>query len=371
MSRVSTLIAVSSVSCLCLTLQAGCSGESRDSEVQSSNSGASNADTPKPDEPVEARAMAWLRELPRGNVWLYSSPLPVSTNLRAARFEGMNPDDLRQVVYYDPSEYRIENALRNSSGSDYFKIQITPYFQRTFDEVVDHKARRVKEYPARDVRSVWLYSAPKDPAPLDSFPNLEAMFLWNGSGNHAKPVNELAEYWEEDSAGLARILSSAAAKKLIAIELPAGKPTSDRELAIVGKLDQLQALSLWKADVTDNGMEDLQSLKNLKVLNLDGTSVGDGGIEHLSALPELRSISLNGTRITNASVNSLARFPKLTEIRIWHTAIDEEGIAQIESQAPHIKHVEHNVRSNTRYRNIRGSTIIAIASVVARWAFQD
>ena len=50
-------------------------------------------------------------------------------------------------------------------------------------------------------------------------------------------------------------------------------PVSDAGLKELGKLDQLQTLTLTNSLVTDAGMKELKSLKNLEMLSLNQTKV--------------------------------------------------------------------------------------------------
>ena len=77
---------------------------------------------------------------------------------------------------------------------------------------------------------------------------------------------------------------------------------ADTVLAEVGRLNQLQRLSLLSTSVTDAGLVHLKGLTNLSVLGLDGTQVTDAGLVHLGGLTKLLGLWLDGTQVTDAGL---------------------------------------------------------------------
>ena len=68
---------------------------------------------------------------------------------------------------------------------------------------------------------------------------------------------------------------------------------TDKEMVHIGKLSQVDTLSLAVTQISDAGLEQLAGLGRLRVLNLWGNQVTDAGLVHLSGLTRLRgSVSI-------------------------------------------------------------------------------
>jgi hypothetical protein len=96
------------------------------------------------------------------------------------------------------------------------------------------------------------------------------------------------------------------------VDLTGSSMTTDAMLAEVGRLNQLQQLSVHTS-VTDAGLVHLKGLTNLSSLGVAGTQVTDAGLMHLKGLTNLSLLFLGGTRVTDAGMNELKRtLPGLT-----------------------------------------------------------
>ena len=82
---------------------------------------------------------------------------------------------------------------------------------------------------------------------------------------------------------------------------------TDAGLEHLDSFSHLQELSLADTQVTDAGLEHLKGLSQLKQLWLDRTQVTDAGLEHLDGLFQLQVLSLNGTKVTAAGVAKLRK----------------------------------------------------------------
>ena len=77
--------------------------------------------------------------------------------------------------------------------------------------------------------------------------------------------------------------------------------------------DDIIALYLSGAAVTDAGLKELASLKNLTTLDLSATKVTDAGLKELTALKNLAALILSDTQVTDAGVKELQKaLPKCT-----------------------------------------------------------
>ncbi|MFI5458645.1 MAG: hypothetical protein ACHRXM_24700 [Isosphaerales bacterium] len=128
------------------------------------------------------------------------------------------------------------------------------------------------------------------------------------SGYILKDAKPWASEWIVDRVG-----SNYFGKVLMATVTSGG---SDRELAHVGHLSQLEDLFLDGSSVTDAGLVHLVGLTNLKVLNLDGTKVTGTGLAHLKGLTKLSELSLIRNQVSDARVQELQQaLPSVTIYR--------------------------------------------------------
>ena len=80
---------------------------------------------------------------------------------------------------------------------------------------------------------------------------------------------------------------------------------NDQTMALIGKLINLQGISLSNTKITDQGLAHLKELKNLEVIYLGGTRITDQGLAHLKELKNLQAIWLSGTNITDQGLAHL------------------------------------------------------------------
>jgi hypothetical protein len=93
-----------------------------------------------------------------------------------------------------------------------------------------------------------------------------------------------------------------------------GKPQMhlrDDDLAVFGKLSQLQQLELHRQEFEGTGLRSLVGLKHLQHLGLYGTPINDTGLEQVGKLTTLQNIVLSADRISDAGLHCLSTIPKL------------------------------------------------------------
>lgn len=126
-------------------------------------------------------------------------------------------------------------------------------------------------------------------------------------------------------------------------ELKLAGTFSDRGLAHLGRLRNLEELYLQSADVTDAGLLALAGLKRLKKLSISRAAIRGPGLRQLKSLPALESLSLNLTtddghftaigeltqlktlecidvHLTDAALADIGRLPELAELTLWITS---------------------------------------------------
>ena len=82
---------------------------------------------------------------------------------------------------------------------------------------------------------------------------------------------------------------------------------TDKDLAQLSLLRNLQDLSLTNSVVTDAGLVHLKKLHHLRTLNLAGTGVSDRGMAFLASLTNLERVDVTGTKVVRAHVLRRAR----------------------------------------------------------------
>jgi hypothetical protein len=114
-----------------------------------------------------------------------------------------------------------------------------------------------------------------------------------------------------------------------------GEPAGDEQIALLtGVADQVYALNLADAKVTDAGAAPLALLKNLATLHLERSSITDAGLAHLSGLSNLQYLNLYGTGITNEGLKHLAGLEHLQRLYLWQTKASYDAAMTMEKDIP-------------------------------------
>ena len=104
---------------------------------------------------------------------------------------------------------------------------------------------------------------------------------------------------------------------------------TDAGLVHVGKLTNVERLSLYRSDITDSGLEHLKTLTHLEELNLDSTMVTDAGLEHLKGLRRLRELNLANTKVSDAGLEYLKGLTNLDFLDLTNTQVTNAGLEHL------------------------------------------
>ncbi len=89
----------------------------------------------------------------------------------------------------------------------------------------------------------------------------------------------------------------------------------DKHLKIIGHLESIERLDLDLTEITDNGIQNLKSLKQLRELRLkDNPQLTDKCIEFLSDIEQLELIHIENTSITMSGLTKLLNQKKLKSV---------------------------------------------------------
>ncbi|MFN7854172.1 MAG: pesticin C-terminus-like muramidase, partial [Dolichospermum sp.] len=104
---------------------------------------------------------------------------------------------------------------------------------------------------------------------------------------------------------------------------------SDRALAYVKELPQLENLELYYTNVSDSGLQQIQQLTQLQSLNIGWTQVTDAGLSYLIGLTQLRKLNLDSTKISDIGLQKLETLINLQGLSLNDTNITENGFKNL------------------------------------------
>jgi hypothetical protein len=104
---------------------------------------------------------------------------------------------------------------------------------------------------------------------------------------------------------------------------------SDRLLAGVSCMYNLEFLDGSRTNITDAGLAHLKGMSKLRGLWLYGTSVHGKCFKDLQGLPELCFITLSGSTIDQDSLVYLAKMHKLNTLHVPSTSLGKSGIEHV------------------------------------------
>lgn len=106
--------------------------------------------------------------------------------------------------------------------------------------------------------------------------------------------------------------------------LPAGQTAAG--LSRLSELSELKRLNLsGDANLSDDALKPIASIRSLETLNVSGTGVGDAGMAYLAEMPALKELDAARTKIADKGLASLARIKSLRRLDLAGTAITSEG----------------------------------------------
>jgi Planctomycete cytochrome C/Leucine Rich repeat len=93
--------------------------------------------------------------------------------------------------------------------------------------------------------------------------------------------------------------------------------------------ENITVLDLSRAPITDRALAAIGRMTNLQSLRLDGTAITDAGVAALAPLHRLTTLNLNRTRVTDLGLASLRRLTSLKKVNLWDTAVTAEGVGAL------------------------------------------
>ncbi len=104
---------------------------------------------------------------------------------------------------------------------------------------------------------------------------------------------------------------------------------TDKGLAVVADLPELENLQIQSERITDDGLKVLAGATKLQTLSIQGRGVTDVGLAHLANLGALRFLTLAHTSVTGSGLEHLAGLPNLDSLSIFGADVTDESLAQL------------------------------------------
>ncbi len=143
-------------------------------------------------------------------------------------------------------------------------------------------------------------------------------------------LDDLCLPWGFTDAGISHLANSKHLKRLW-VNCVSGSPLTDKALAAISTLHELEDLSIAGTGFTDEGIELLLKLENLQALLLpwfgpDGLS--NDNLNRLTALPKLRDLSFgsSGGKVTMSGLNALNKLEGLESLCPGDVVQDDGGL---------------------------------------------
>jgi hypothetical protein len=93
--------------------------------------------------------------------------------------------------------------------------------------------------------------------------------------------------------------------------------------------DEIKAIRMTKATLTDEGLAPLAGLAGLKSLNLDYTRVTDAGLEHIESLTNLEVLEMEGTLVRGPGLVHLRGMQSLQMLDLRRNSIDDAALVHL------------------------------------------
>jgi len=109
-----------------------------------------------------------------------------------------------------------------------------------------------------------------------------------------------------------------------------GKTITDKTLALLTGLTELERLSTDGIQLTDDGFKKFTAFQKLKSLSFfhpafRSEKFTGSGLAHLKALPKLEKLTFAGSTAGDAAMEAIGQLTQLKEFRTWHTAQTQAG----------------------------------------------
>ena len=132
-----------------------------------------------------------------------------------------------------------------------------------------------------------------------------------------------------------------------------GEETIGKWLRSIGAQVQVRdghaiAVSLASTSITDREVAVLQELPQLEELSLRDTEISDLGVARLSSIRTLRKLDLSHTLLSDSALDALAPLTALQSLDLSHTLVEGTGLGALAGLAPFARSVSATLHCETR-----------------------
>lgn len=121
--------------------------------------------------------------------------------------------------------------------------------------------------------------------------------------------------------------SPEAAAAITEIDLSNTEGVSGNGLRLLGKMENLQSLTLRNGRMPVAELANVTSAKSLTQLDISSSQADDQLVEHLTSLPELQTLILASTKISPRVGGGLSQMKNLVEVDLQSTPVDDSTVA--------------------------------------------
>lgn len=142
-------------------------------------------------------------------------------------------------------------------------------------------------------------------------------------------------------------------------------PISDSQTKYLRHLTGLQRLDLEGADISDEALKDIGTLKQLKSLSISKTLINGSGFKYLTGLIELAELQAGFINLKESNLASLLKLKRLRSLKLAATQITEEStkyVGKIQS-LEHLKLSSNNRINDRAIANLVGLSNLALLNL--------
>jgi hypothetical protein len=106
---------------------------------------------------------------------------------------------------------------------------------------------------------------------------------------------------------------------------------------VLSELPRLEDLRLNMRQLTDGGIQPLETLTQLRRLDLWCSKITDQALTHLAGMRQLRTLDLSSTQVTDKGLDQLRGLKYLEELKLRGTRVTPRGAARLQKALPNCK----------------------------------
>ncbi|MBI2808872.1 MAG: hypothetical protein HYX68_28145 [Planctomycetes bacterium] len=114
-------------------------------------------------------------------------------------------------------------------------------------------------------------------------------------------------------------------------------PVSDKAFSGIERLNGLRMLTLSNMCIGNGAAKEIAKLDRLVYLDLAGSHVSDGGLAEIARISHLRFLDVSYSKIADKGLPELAALKNLRMLRVKGTGVSDSGLRQLKHQLPDLQ----------------------------------